>query len=118
MSRSLYILFALIATITLHHVRMPRQPDRCIVATASHFFDDVVHSEEASWEFEYDTQGWGNSSSEEINAEIHVRAGELQGNVVGPSPRMDSPVFHVVADNLADLVEARHYVVVRPEPAW
>ena len=46
-------------------------------ASASHYFDDDVHSEEASWDFEFDTQGWGNSTSEERQAELHVRAGEL-----------------------------------------
>ena len=82
-------------------------------AYASHFFDDDVHSEEASWDFEFDTQGWGNSTSEERQVELHVRAGELQGNVIGPNPHFDSPVFNIVANNLGDLIEARHYVVVR-----
>jgi hypothetical protein len=82
-------------------------------ASASHYFDDDVHSEEASWDFEFDTQGWGNSTSEERQAELHVRAGELQGNVVGPHPHFDSPVFNIVADNLGDLIEARHYIVLR-----
>ena len=80
---------------------------------ASHYFDDDMHSEEASWEFDYDTNGWGNSTDEERHAELHVRAGELQGNVIGPTPHFDSPVFLIVADTLPDAIEARHYIVMR-----
>ena len=80
---------------------------------ASHYFDDDIHSEEASWEFDYDTNGWGNSTDEERQAELHVRAGELQGNVIGPTPHFDSPVFLIVADTLPDQIEARHYIVMR-----
>ena len=80
---------------------------------ASHYFDDDIHSEEASWEFDYDTNGWGNSTDEERHAELHVRAGELQGNVIGPTPHFDSPVFMLVADTLPDQIEARHYIVMR-----
>jgi hypothetical protein len=83
------------------------------VTLSSHYFDDDIHSEEASWDFDFDTNGWGNSTDEERQAELHVRAGELQGNIIGPTPHFDSPVFMIVADTLPDMIEARHYIVMR-----
>ena len=74
---------------------------------------ETIHSEEVSWEFEDDTNGWGNSTSEELHIELHPRGGELRGRIRGPYPHMDSPTFVINANNLADQVDARHYCVFR-----
>ena len=36
---------------------------------------------EVSWDFNQDNDGWGNSTSEELMAEIYNRGGELRGAV-------------------------------------
>ena len=74
---------------------------------------ETIHSEEASWEFEGDTNGWGNSTTEELHTELYVRGGELRGRIRGPYPHFDSPTFIVNANNLPDQVDARHYVSFR-----
>ena len=63
---------------------------------------ETIHSEEASWEFEGDTNGWGNSTTEELHTELYVRGGELRGRIRGPYPHFDSPTFIVNANNLPD----------------
>jgi hypothetical protein len=74
---------------------------------------ETIHSEEVSWEFEDDTNGWGNSTSEELHVELHARGGEIRGRVRGPYPHLDSPTFVILADDLPDRVLARHYAVFR-----
>ena len=61
---------------------------------------------EVQWDFDAGLEGWGNSTSAEMGAELSSRGGELRGIVVDAAPHLDSPVFDVRADG-------RHYVVVR-----
>ena len=52
-------------------------------------------------------QGWGNSTTEEQQVELYVRGGELHGNVIG-GIHTSTHGFLIIADNLADQIEARH----------
>jgi hypothetical protein len=42
-----------------------------ILVHSTHQFE-TIHSEEVSWEFEDDTNGWGNSTTEELHTELYV----------------------------------------------
>eukprot|EP00949_MAST-11_sp_MAST-11-sp1_P003824 g3824.t1 len=74
---------------------------------------DTIHAEEVSWDFEADLDGWGNSTTEERDIELYCRGGELRGNIIGKTPLFDSPTFTVFANDLADQIVAKHYVVIR-----
>jgi hypothetical protein len=69
---------------------------------------NVAQELDVSWDFnnDRDTQGWGNSTTEEMNMEVKSENGELRCSVIGFNPRLESPRLFLN-------ISRRHYVVIR-----